>query len=253
MISPIKLAPGYKPAPNLLKGRSILITGAGDGIGRELALCAAKQGAEVILLGRTQAKLERVYDAIEAETGNKALICPMDLETLDEEQSRDLAELLEKELKGKLDGLVHNAGILGQRTPVQNYSATVWQSVTQVNLNACFLLSKALIPLLSASEDARMIFTSSGVGRTGRAYWGAYGVSKFAVEGLAQTLADELTETTSIRVNTVNPGITRTSMRAAAAPAENPESIKPPSELMYGYLYLLGPDSKDMAGQSIDL
>ncbi len=253
MISAIELDRQYHAAPDLLKGRSILITGAGDGIGRELALCVARHGADVILLGRTQAKLEQLYDEIEAETGNKALICPMDLEKLDETQANQLAEQLDKELPGKLDGLVHNAGILGQRTPIQNYSASVWQSVLQINLNACFLLSKALIPLLSASDDARMIFTSSGVGRTGRAYWGAYGVSKFAVEGLAQTLADELTETTSIRVNTVNPGITRTSMRAAAAPAENPESIKPPSELMYGYLYLLGPDSKALSGQSIDL
>jgi NAD(P)-dependent dehydrogenase (short-subunit alcohol dehydrogenase family) len=253
MIQPIQLDPSYQSSPDLLKGRSILITGAGDGIGKELAITAARHGAEVVLLGRTQAKLEAVYDEIEKITGNKSIICPVELETMDEAQADQLADSLAAELGGKLDGLVHNAGILGQRAPVQNHSVAVWQSVMQINLNACFILSKALLPLLTASPDGRILFTTSGVGRIGIAFWGAYGVSKFAVEGLSQTLADELTQTTSIRVNAVNPGITRTAMRAAAAPAENPASIKPPSDLMYGYLYLLGPDSKDVSGQSIDL
>ena len=252
MIKPISLE-AYSPAPDLLKGRSILITGAGDGIGKELALTAARHGAELILLGRTQAKLESVYDEIENLNGKQSIICPVDLETMDETQANELAASLTTELGGKLDGLVQNAGILGQRTPIQNYSSTVWHSVMQVNLNAGFILSKVFIPLLSASPDSRIIFTTSGVGRIGIAFWGAYGVSKFAVEGLSQTLADELTKTTSIRVNAINPGITRTAMRAAAAPAENPESIKPPSDLMDGYLYLLGPDSKNVSGQSIDL
>lgn len=253
MIKPIKIDSHYKPSEKLLQGRSILITGAGDGIGKELAISAAMHGAEPILLGRTQAKLEQVYDLIEGQTGIQPIICPLDLEELNEARADELANSLSSELNGKLDGLVHNAGLLGQRTPIQNYSAKTWHSVMQVNINACFILSKALIPLLSASPDASMIFTSSGVGRTGKAFWGAYSVSKFAVEGLAQLLSEELSETTSIRVNTVNPGITRTSMRAAAAPAENPESIKPPADIMYGYLYLLGPDSRDMTGQSIDL
>lgn len=253
MIKPIRIDSDYNPPQNLLDGRSILITGAGDGIGKELAICAATHGAEPVLLGRTQAKLEQVYDQIEAQTGIKSIICPLDLEELDETRARELADSLSAELGGKLDGLVQNAGLLGQRTPIQNYDAKTWHSVMQVNVNACFILSKALIPLMSASPDASMIFTSSGVGRTGKAFWGAYSVSKFAVEGLAQLLSEELSETTSIRVNTVNPGITRTSMRAAAAPAENPESIKPPADIMYGYLYLLGPDSQETTGESIDL
>lgn len=252
MIKPIRLD-SYSPASDLLKGRSILITGAGDGIGRELALSVAQHGGEPILLGRTQAKLEQVYDEIEKQTGISPIICPVDLETMDEAQADELVSSLSTELGGKLDGLVQNAGILGQRAPIQNASVATWNSVMQINLNACFMLSKAFIPLLSASSDSRIIFTTSGVGRKGVAFWGAYGVSKFAIEGLSQTLADELTQTTSIRVNAVNPGITRTAMRAAAAPAENPASIKPPSDLMYGYLYLLGPDSKDVSGQSIDL
>lgn len=252
MISVISLDSSYKPRADLLEGRTILITGAGDGIGKQLALAAAAHGANLVLLGRTQAKLEAVYDQIESSTQSKPIICPVDLETLDDEQAKEIAEAIQAEF-GALDGLVHNAAILGQRTPIQSYSTATWQSVMQVNVNAGFILSKALIPLMSESADARILFTSSGVGRTGIAYWGAYSVSKFAVEGLAQLLADELTETTNIRVNAVNPGGTRTSMRATAFPAENPAGVKPAEDLMPGYLYLLGPDSKEISGQSIDI
>jgi NAD(P)-dependent dehydrogenase (short-subunit alcohol dehydrogenase family) len=248
----IRLDSSYKPKADLLKGRTILITGAGDGIGKQLALSAAAHGANLVLLGRTQAKLEAVYDQIESTTPSKPIICPIDLETLDDEQAKEIAEAIQAEF-GVLDGLVHNAAILGQRTPIQSYSTAAWQSVMQINVNAGFILSKALIPLMSESADARMLFTSSGVGRTGIAYWGAYSVSKFAIEGLAQLLADELTETTNIRVNAVNPGGTRTSMRATAFPAENPAGVKSAEDLMSGYLYLLGPDSRAISGQSIDI
>ncbi len=252
MISVTSLDGSYQPKADLLKGRTILITGSGDGIGKELALSAAQHGANLVLLGKTQAKLEALYDQIETSTQSKPIICPVDLETLDDSQAKEIAEAIQAEF-GALDGLVHNAAILGQRKPIQCYSTAAWQSVMQVNVNAGFLLSKALIPLMTESSDARMLFTSSGVGRTGIAYWGAYSVSKFAVEGLAQLLADELTETTNIRVNAVNPGATRTSMRATAFPAENPAGVRSAEDLMAGYLYLLGPDSKDISGQSIDI
>jgi|TARA_B110000483_G_scaffold99953_1_gene122687 NAD(P)-dependent dehydrogenase (short-subunit alcohol dehydrogenase family) len=251
-MSAIRLDIKDKPREDLLQGRTILITGAGDGIGKQLSLCAAAHGANLVLLGRTQAKLEAVYDQIENTTPSKPIICPVDLETLADDQAKEIAEAIQAEF-GVLDGLVHNAAILGQRTPIQSYSTATWQSVMQVNMNASFILSKALIPLMSESADARMLFTSSGVGRTGVAYWGAYSVSKFAIEGLAQLLADELTETTNIRVNAVNPGGTRTSMRAAAFPAENPAGVKSAEDLMSGYLYLLGPDSRAISGQSIDI
>ena len=256
MIAPVSIesltGPSYQPKQELLANRTILVTGAGDGIGKQLALSASKHGATLVLMGRTQAKLETVYDQIEAQNGSQPVICPVDLEKLDEDQARAIAESIQSEC-GQLDGLVHNAGILGQRTPVQNYSNSVWQSVMQVNVNAGFILSKALIPLLSNSSDARILFTSSGVGRRGVAFWGAYSVSKFATEGLSQMLAQELTETTNIRVNAVNPGATRTIMRANAFPAENPENVRPASDLMNGYLYLLGPESNRVSGQSIDL
>ena len=256
MINPVSIkslcGEAYQARPDLLSGRTILVTGAGDGIGKELAMNAAKHGANLVLLGRTQAKLEAIYDQIESETGTLPVICPVDLETLDDEQAKAIADSI-ADTCGRLDALVHNAGVLGQRTPIQNYSTKAWQSVMQININAGFILSKALIPLMTASNDARILFTSSGVGRVGKAFWGAYAVSKFATEGLAQMLAEELTNVSNIRVNAINPGATRTSMRASAFPAENPESLRTAAELMPGYLYLLGPDSSEVNGQSIDL
>ncbi|MDX5329126.1 MAG: SDR family NAD(P)-dependent oxidoreductase, partial [Marinobacter sp.] len=151
------------------------------------------------------------------------------------------------------DGLLHNAGILGSRSPVELYDPEIWNKVMQVNATAPFLLSRAMIPLLRKSDDASMIFTSSGVGRQARAYWGAYAVSKFAVEGLSQLLADELDDNRhNIRVNSLNPGATRTNMRVLAYPAENPSQNPAPEELMPVYLYLMGKDSQGINGQQID-
>lgn len=154
---------------------------------------------------------------------------------------------------GRLDGLLHNAGILGSRSPVELYDPEIWNKVMQVNATAPFLLSRAMIPLLRKSDDASMIFTSSGVGRQARAYWGAYAVSKFAVEGLSQLLSDELDDTRhNIRVNSLNPGATRTNMRVLAYPAENPSQNPDPEALMPIYLYLMGKDSQGINGQKLD-
>ncbi|TNF00066.1 MAG: SDR family oxidoreductase [Gammaproteobacteria bacterium] len=154
---------------------------------------------------------------------------------------------------GRLDGILHNAAILGDRSPVELYDPETWNKVMQVNATAPFLLSRAMIPLLRLSTDASVIFTSSGVGRKAKAYWGAYAVSKFAVEGLSQLLADELDdERHNVRVNSLNPGATRTSMRALAYPAENPQQNPTPEELMPIYLYLMGKDSHGVTGQQLD-
>lgn len=241
----------YSPAENLLKERIILITGAGEGIGRAAALSCAAHGATVILLGRTEEKLEQVYDAIEAAGYPQPAIIPMNLETATETDYDALAATLEQEF-GHLDGLLHNAGQLGLRTPIESYDPTVWQRVMQVNVNAPFMMTQALLSLLQLSADASIIFTSSGAGRKGRAFWGAYGVSKFATEGMMQILADELEHCDNIRVNCINPGATRTNMRASAYPAEQPTNNPAPAEIMPAYLYLLGPDSKTINGQSLD-
>lgn len=241
----------YQPAADALKDRVILITGAGDGIGKTVALGCAKHGATVILLGRQQKKLEAVYDAIIAAGGAQPAIVPMNLLTVTPDDTVGLAQTLQQEF-GRLDGLLHNAAVLGERAPIEHYAPNVWLEVMQINVNAAFLLTQSLMPLLKASSDASVLFTSSGVGRKGRAFWGAYAVSKFATEGMMQVLADELDQNSNIRVNCINPGGTRTKMRAAAFPAEDTSKLKTPDEIMPTYLWLLGPDSREVHGQSVD-
>ncbi|MGC8121208.1 YciK family oxidoreductase [Marinobacter sp. VGCF2001] len=242
----------YQAPADLLKDRIVMVTGAGSGIGRTAAKTYAAHGATVILVGRTVAKLEEVYDEIEAAGHPQPAIVPMNFEGAAVKDYEELAMTLEDNF-GRLDGLLHNAGILGARSPVELYDPETWNKVMHVNATAPFLLSRAMIPLLRKSDDASMIFTSSGVGRQARAYWGAYAVSKFAVEGLAQLLADELDdERHNIRVNSLNPGATRTGMRVLAYPAEDPKTNPDPDQLMPVYLYLMGRDSKGVNGQQID-
>lgn len=241
----------YQAPENLLKDRIILVTGAGAGIGRTAAKTFAAHGATVILLGRTLEKLEQVYDEIEAAGHPQPALVPLNLESAQEHDFVELTNTLEQEF-GHLDGILHNAGLLGVRTPIESYDPVIWQQVMQVNLNAPFLLTQILMPLLEKAEKASIVFTSSSAGRKGTAYWGAYGISKFATEGLMQTLADELDTTSDIRTNCINPGATRTQMRADAYPAENPATIATPEEIMPLYLYLMGSDSSEVNGQSLN-
>ena len=241
----------YQASKNILKDRVILVTGAGDGIGKAAAIAYAQAGATLILAGRTVEKLEKVYDQIIANGGIEPLIYPVDLEGATEDDFNELANQCDQQF-GRLDGLLLNAGILGQRTPLSSYRHDVWTKVLQVNVTSQHLMTKALMPILEASDNASVIFTTSGVGRVGRAFWGAYAVSKFAVEGLVQTWASENENLNSVRMNCINPGATSTQMRATAFPAENPESIASPEDIMPAYLYLMGPDSNELNGQSID-
>lgn len=241
----------YSPSKDLLRGRTILVTGAGDGIGKAAAIAYALHGAQVLLLGRTQEKLESVSDEIKTQTPTDPIIVPLDLAVLNEESAHELTHGIQDDC-GRLDGVLHNASLLGPKVPIEHYPAHDWATLMQVNVHAQYLLTRELIPLLRASDDASIIFTSSGVGRKGRAYWGAYAVTKFATEGLMEVLADELSETTNIRVNSLNPGGTRTSMRAAAYPAEDPLSLPTPEDHMPLYLYLMGPDSKGVTGRKWD-
>jgi NAD(P)-dependent dehydrogenase (short-subunit alcohol dehydrogenase family) len=241
----------YTYPQDVLRDRIILITGASDGIGRVLALHAAKLGAQVILHGRNVAKLEKVYDEIEAiEGAARPSIAVMDLATADSDAYKSLAENLEKEF-GRLDGLVLNASILGDRFSIEQYDAAKWQQVMHVNVTSAFALTQVCLPMLHRSDDASIIYTSSGVGRSGRAFWGAYAVSKFATEGLSQVLADEQRDGT-LRVNCINPGATRTNMRLEAFPGEDRDALKTPEDILPTYIYLLGPDSKGVTGKSLD-
>lgn len=241
----------YQAPANLLQERIILVTGAGDGIGRAAALAYAAHGATVLLLGRTANKLDSVYDQIEAAGQPTPVVIPLDLESATAADMEQLRTTIDAEF-GRLDGLLHNAGILGLLTPLANYDPDTWLRVIQVNLHAPFLLTQALLPLLELSNDASVIFTTSSVGRVGRAFWGAYAVSKFATEGLMQTWADELEGVAPIRINCINPGGTRTAMRAQAYPGENPLDRPAPEQIMATYLYLMGPQSRGITGQSLN-
>lgn len=246
-----KAPTNYQPAADLLTDKTIVVTGAGSGIGRTAALTFAKFGATVVLLGRTENKLEAVYDEIEAAGYPQPGLVTLDLATITEDQCTQLTQDLEAEF-GHLDGLLNNASILGERRPIDSAHYTAWQEVMQVNVNAQFLLTQHLLPLLREAPSASVVFTSSGVGRTGRAFWGAYAVSKFATEGLMQVLADELENISNVRVNCINPGATNTMMRRTAYPGEMPTDNPSPQDIMGAYLYLLGDDSEGVNGATFN-
>ncbi|MBV8496294.1 MAG: YciK family oxidoreductase, partial [Gammaproteobacteria bacterium] len=234
-----------------LAGRVIAITGASSGIGLAVALGCAHAQANVVLIGRDERKLEAVHAAIAAAGGHEASIAVLDLErALAPDYDRLADRMLER--YGRLDGLLHNAGLLGTLSPIEHYDVPTWCRVLHVNLTAAFALTQVLLPALKRSADASVVFTSSSVGRRGRAYWGAYAVSKFALEGLSQVLAAELEGISHIRVNTLNPGPARTAMRRQAYPAENIETLPLPESLVPAYIALLGPASRGVTGQAFD-
>ncbi len=241
----------YSPKPNLLNGRVVLVTGASSGIGRAAAKTYAQHGASVILLARSIAKLETLYDEIEQAGFTEPAIYPFNLASA---TPKDYEELMAniQEHYGHLDGVLHNAGILGSLTPIEHYPLEQWYQVMQVNLNSSFLLTYAALPLLKHSEDASIVFTSAPVGEEAKAYWGAYAVSKFGVRGFMQILADELETNTNIRVNCINPGKVNTNLRLNAYPAEDKENLNKPEDILSIYLYLMGRDSRGITGKTFD-
>ncbi|WP_077285007.1 YciK family oxidoreductase [Cognaticolwellia aestuarii] len=240
----------YSITPQTLANKTILITGAGAGIGRQAALTYAELGATVILLGKTVAKLEAVYDEILAKGYPEPAIVPLDLKGSTKQNYIDLAATIANQF-GQLDGALLNASMLGELTPFNQIHEQIWQDVMQVNVNAQFLLAQALIPVLLKADNASLVFTSSGVGNKGKAYWGAYSVSKFATEGMMQVIADEY-ENSTLRTNAINPGATNTNMRSSAYPAENKETIASPIDIMPLYVYLMADDSKAVNGQRLN-
>ncbi len=240
----------YAISSNALTHRVILVTGASDGIGRQASLSFAEHGATVILLGRDIKKLEALYDEIENLGYPTPAIIPLDLRGATHQHYLDMVNTI-KEQFGQLDGVLHNAGMLGVVGPFEQIEEKAFDDVMQVNVKSAFLMTQALIPLMKKSTDARLVFTSSTVGHAGRAYWGTYAMSKFATEGMMQVLADELSNT-SVKVNAINPGATRTKMRASAFPAEDAKTIKTPADIMPLYLYLMAPEGIEIRGQCID-
>lgn len=240
----------YTIPANCLANKTILVTGAGDGIGRQASLTYAQLGATVILLGKTVAKLEKTYDEILANGGAEPAIIPLDLKGATKQNYIDMSATIASQF-GKLDGALFNASTLGELTPYTHIHEQIWHDVIQVNVTAQHFMAQALIPTLLLADNASLVFTSSGVGNKGRAYWGAYSVSKFATEGLMQVIADEYEDST-LRVNAINPGATATPMRSKAYPAEDQTSLASAEQIMPLYVYLMSDDSKAVNGQVLN-
>ena len=248
----MKIPDTWQPRDTLLDKRVILITGAASGIGAATAKRCAAAGATVILLDKTVRGLEEVYDAIESAGGIQPAIFFLNLAATTEKDYADLAETIEREF-GRLDGLLHNAAILGALVPMAHFESELWYKIMQVNLNAPFLMTRACLELMMKSDDASVVFCSDAVGRKGKAYWGAYGVSKAGLENLMQILADEMESNTGVRFNSYDPGPTGTGLRTIAYPGEAPEKTSRPDDVVPPLLYLLSEDSKGVTGQPFSL
>lgn len=242
----------FVAADNCLAGKVILVTGAGAGIGRVAALTYARFGATVLLLGRTLSKLEAVYDEIETMGAQQPAILPMDLEKASYDEMQKLERLIDSEF-GQLDGILNNAAILGNLTPLEMYDVVTFAKVMHVNCTATFMLTQALLPLLKDAKNGSIVFTSSSVGTHPRAFWGAYALSKQAIEGMSDIFTQETKNTTNLRFNCINPGGTRTNMRAHAFPGESPMSLKTPEDIMGGYIALMSDESIGVRGQVVAL
>jgi NAD(P)-dependent dehydrogenase (short-subunit alcohol dehydrogenase family) len=241
----------HDPRPDELAGRVIAVTGASSGLGRAVSLACARHGATVILIGRNSRKLEAVHAEIETAGGPEPTIALLDLEKALASDYDQLANAVQERF-GRLDGLLHNAGILGTLSPIEHHDVPTWCRVMHINVTAAFALTQVLLPALKKSPDASVLFTSSSVGRRGRAFWGAYAVSKFAIEGFVQVLASELEGISSVRVNALNPGRARTVMRRQAYPAEDLNTLPLPETLTGPYITLLGPASRGITGMTFD-
>ncbi len=241
----------YQITNDALNGKTILVTGANRGFGRAMTLDLAKAGASVIMLGRDLGSLEEVYDEVVDAKYQEPILYPFDLEGATPEHYEQLQKNILDNF-GRLDGLIHNASIIGTMMPIEQYDIKLWYATMQININAPFMLTQFLIPALNKSADARILFLSSSVGRSARAYWGAYGVSKFAIEGLSQTLSDEL-EKTNIKVNSLDPGRMRTEMRRAAYPAENSDKNPFPEDKSSAIVYLMSEKTKKLNGEQLTL
>lgn len=238
----------YTARPDLLRGRNILVTGAGSGLGQAAALAYARHGANVIVLGRTERKLDETCDRIVAAGGTEPTLLVLDLQRAGEADYNQIAEILAGEF-GVLHGLLHSAGASTAALPLQYQSLGTWQQLLQVNLTAAFALTRTCLPLLLSADHASVVFTSARDGRELRPFHGAYAVSKHGVEVLASIFAEELRATSHVRVNTLDPGPAATALRRVVFSAEDPATLPQPEELMPLYLYLMGEDSRHESGR----
>ena len=237
----------YQPRPDLLKGRVILVTGASRGIGRVAALTFAAHGATVVVHGRDVAALENVYDEIESNGYPRPAAIPLDLDKATTRDYDTLAYAIESQL-GRLDGILHNASHVEKLSPLEEQSAEEWNRMLRINLVAPFALTQACVRLLKPSADVSVIFTLESHGHAPAAFWGGYAVSKAGVEALMKIQAAEWQASPNLRANAVIPGPVASPSRAKTHPGEVAASQRQPEELMQTYLYLMGPDSREVSG-----
>ena len=226
----------------LLKNKNILITGATDGIGAQISKLYSSHGANIILLGRNEEKLNKIYDDIIKNTDTKPLILEYDLNQISDNGAKEIANAISDEY-GVLNGLIHNAAELGKLTSLENYSLDDWDKLMRVNLTAPFLLTKYLLPSLKEADNGRVILTSSGVAHKGRAFWGAYSISKAALKTMQEIFSEEFEDSSSIKFFSFDPGATRTKMRSTAYPAEDPNNLKSAKDLNDYYLWFFSEKS----------
>lgn len=238
----------YQAPHQHLQGRVILVTGAGQGIGRTASLAFAAQGATVILLGKKVKKLEAVYDEIEAAGGPQPLIFPLNLEKAGEAEYNGLAEGIYQQL-GRLDGILHNASRFDNLSPLEIQTTEQFNGMLQTNLVAPFALTKACLPLLKRSPDASVVMTSTTAAHHPAAYWGAHAISKSAAEMLVNIWSLELETFPNIRINTVIPGAVQCPQRKKSHPGEVHDKLPKAEAIMPLYLYLMGHDSAGVSGQ----
>jgi NAD(P)-dependent dehydrogenase (short-subunit alcohol dehydrogenase family) len=234
-------------AVGLLDGKVALITGGSRGIGKAIAMAYAREGAKVFICARKERNLKRTARQIRA-AGGEAKWCVADIS-----KAKDVKRLVRAACRayGTIHVLVNNASILGPREPIARYPLSSWQEVVKVNLTALFLITREALRVMIPQREGSIINLSSGVGRIGRARWGAYAASKFGVEGFTQVLAEEVKDY-NIRVNAVNPGGTRTEMRAQAYPEEDPLTLPTPDEITGVFVYLASGESQGVTGKSFD-
>jgi len=242
----------YDPPRGLLDGRAILVTGAGQGLGRAVALACAASGATVALLGRKQEKLEATYDAITAVGGADPVMIPLDLAQAGSAELAQLAHLVRREL-GRLDGMAHCAAHFVPLGPLANQTLEQWMTLLRVNLAAPFALSRACLPLLAKSDDASIVLAGETHGLEPRAYWGGFAVSKAALSTLAAVWADELPPDRGPRVNVLVPGPIASPQRARSHPAEDRGALRTPEQAARGFLFLLGHDARGVSGKTLAL
>jgi NAD(P)-dependent dehydrogenase (short-subunit alcohol dehydrogenase family) len=240
----------YRPKPDLLKGRVILVTGSGRGIGRAAALAFAAHGATLILHGRDVSKLEALYDEIEAAGGAQPTILPLDLASARDRDFENLALAIESQL-GRLDGILHNASHFDHLGPLDQQHLDQWLLSLRVNLAAPFALTRACTYLLKAAPDASVLLTAETHALQPKAYWGSLAVAKSGLPALAKIQAQEWDTQPHMRINVLVPGTVDSPQRRQTHPGEARASRATPEQLMPAYLYLLGPDSRGVSGQIV--